>query len=209
MNFLNLFFPRRVYLPDSRFNKNISLLCYPNSTTLYVDGLVESGDIMTKIWQKGIVSLLPKSFKPQKVLLLGLAGGCNARLINRFYPNAQITAVEIDQVMVDIGKKYFALDKIKNLHIVVADALNYVMDIQNNYDFDLVLVDCFVGQQIPTKLENIDFLKKLKKHSRYVLINRLWWAKEKDVTIHFFRSLTPHFFFIKTHTTTNVLISLV
>jgi spermidine synthase len=209
MNFLNLFFPRHVYLPDSPYNKNISLLCYPNSTTLYVDGLVESGDIMTKIWQKGIHSLLPKSFKPQKVLLLGLAGGCNARLINRYYPEAQITAVEIDQTMVDIGQKYFALEKVKNLQIVVADALDYVINLPEDENFDLVLVDCFVGQQIPKKLENIDFLKKLKQHSRYVLINRLWWSHEKDVTINFFRSLEPHFFFVKTHTLTNVLISLV
>ena len=209
MNFLNLFFPRRIYLPDSQFNKNISLLRYSNSTTLFVDGLIESGDIMSRIWQKGLDSLLPKSFTPQKVLLLGLAGGCNARLINRYYPQAQITAVEIDPAMVDIGQKYFALDKIKNLHLVVADALDYVMNLPNSEHFDLVLVDCFVGQQIPQKLENINFLKKLKQQSRYVLINRLWWSHEKDVTLNFFRSLKPHFFFVRTHTVTNVLISLV
>lgn len=209
MNIFYLFFPKRVRLPDSRFNKNISVLCYPQSNILFVDGLVESGDIMTQIWRKGLKYFLPKHFHPQKVLLLGLAGGCNAKLINHYYPKASITAVEIDPVMIDIGKKYFDLHKVKNLRIVTADALDYVNHLKPTDNYDLVLVDCFVGQSIPKKLENLAFIQKLKNHCRYVLINRLWWSKEKENTLRFFRSLGKQFFFITTHTHTNVLISLV
>lgn len=209
MNILNLFIPRTYKFPDSHYNKNISVLTYLNSTTLLVDSLVESGDIMTHIWKKGIKKLLPQSFKPRQILLLGLAGGCNAHLINRFYPEAHITAIEIDPFMVKLGKKFFHLDQVKNLKIIIADALDYANNLQEKDQFDLVMVDCFVGKQIPEKLESVSFFKKLKDHSRYVLINRLWWRQEYQKSAQVLRILSTHFFVIKTHTISNAVISLV
>jgi len=209
MSFLSLFLPRKYTFPNSKYNKNISVLQYLNSTTLAVDGLIESGDVMTRVWKKGITVLLPKTFVPQNVLLLGLAGGSNAHLINRYFPKAKITAVEIDSFMIELGKKYFQLDKVKNLKIVIADALDYANNLKDKDQFDLALVDCFEGKIIPKKLEDARFFKKLKDHSRFVLINRLWWRDAKITTLNFFRRISPHFFFIKAHTGSNVLISLV
>lgn len=206
---MNFFFPQTIHFPDTKFNKNIYLSQYLHYRTLIVDNLIESGDIMTHIWKKGITYFLPKTFNPKNVLLLGLAGGSNAHLINHYYPEAKITAIEIDPLMVEIGRKYFDLQKVKNLRIVIDDAYDYVIKMKKSDQYDLVLVDCFAGQSIPKKLEKINFIKQLKNHSRFVLINRLWWAKEKSITINFFRSLAPHFFFVKVHTATNVLISLV
>lgn len=209
MSIINFFFPEKYVFPDSKFNKNIQVLNYLNSATLIVDGLVESGDVMTRVWKKAIKVLLPKSFHPKQILLLGLAGGCNARLINRYFPNSHITAVEIDPFMIKMGERFFKLKKIKNLKVVIADALDYVNDLKEIDQFDLVMVDCFVGKTIPKKFESVAFLQKLKSHSRYVLINRLWWQEGKTITSNFFRSISPHFFFIKTHTSSNVIISLV
>lgn len=209
MNIFNWFFPENIKFPDSKYNKNISIQRFLNSTLLLVDGLIESGDIMTHVWKKGIRSLLPKSFQPKNVLLLGLAGGCNAHLVNQYFPKSNITAIEIDPFMVELGKKYFNLGKVKNLKIVIDDALTYVNQLKDKDQFDLVMVDCFVGIEIPKKLEDVEFLKKLKKHARFVLINRLWWQKEKIITSNFFQSIAPHLFFIKTHTNSNIIISLV
>lgn len=209
MSIINFFFPEKYVFPDSKFNKNIQVLNYLNSTTLIADGLVESGDVMTRVWKKAIKVLLPKSFHPKQILLLGLAGGCNARLLNRYFPNSHITAIEIDPFMIKMGERFFKLKKIKNLKIVIADALDYVNDLKEIDQFDLVMVDCFVGKTIPKKFESVAFLQKLKSHSRYVLINRLWWQDGKTITSNFFRSISSHFFFIKTHTSSNVVISLV
>ncbi|HSV95074.1 MAG TPA: methyltransferase domain-containing protein [Spirochaetia bacterium] len=209
MSILRYFSPQKIKFPDSRYNKNISIQQFLNSTILFVDGLIESGDIMTHVWKRGIKSLLPKYFHPQKVLLLGLAGGCNAHLINHYFPKANITAVEIDPLMVELGKKYFKLGKVKNLKIIIADATSFIKKLSPNDQFDLIMVDCFIGQKIPKKLEDIEFLKQLKKHARFVLINRLWWQQEKNISSNFFRSIADHFFFTKTHTTSNIVISLV
>lgn len=209
MSLINFFFPHKYNFPDTKYNKNISVLSYLNSATIAVDGLVESGDVMTRVWKKGIVSFIPKNFKPKNVLLLGLAGGCNAHLINHYYPKSHLTAVDIDPFMVELGKKFFKLGKIKNLQIVIDDALHYVNNLKTGDQFDLVMVDCFVGKKIPKKLENTTFLRKLKDHSRFVLINRLWWQKEKLVTSKFFQAISPDLFFIKVHTGSNIIISLV
>jgi spermidine synthase len=209
MTLLNFFIPETIKFPDSPYNKNIILTRYFNTSLLLVDGLIESGDILTQIWTAGIKQLIPKSFRPQSVLLLGLAGGSNAKLVSRYYPRAKITAVEIDPFMVEIGEKYFGLGKIKNLEIVVADALDYVNEFKKDTHFDLVLVDCFEGQYIPEKLEDLDFHQKLRDHSRFTLINRLWWFQYKDSTLRFLRSLSTRFFFVKTHTRSNLIISLV
>lgn len=209
MNFKYFFFPKKYTFPDTKFNKNISVLAYFNSAFLMVDGLIESGDIMTQVWRKAIKALLPKSFKPKTILLLGLAGGCNAHLANHYFPESKITGVEVDPFMIELGKKYFRLGKVKNLKIVIEDAISFVDKLKNEDKFDLVMIDCFVGKEIPKKLEDIVFLTKLKKHSRYVLINRLWWHDSKLDTLRFMRSIISHFFFIKTHTRSNVIISLV
>lgn len=209
MSLLRLFFPQKIKIPDSKFNKNMVVIDYLFSTTLLSDNLIESGDIMTHIWSTGIRNLLPKSFTPQTVLLLGLAGGSNARLINKRFPKAKITAVEIDPAMVEIGKKYFAFDKIKNMKIVVEDALDFVNRLGPKDHFDLVLLDCFEGKYIPVKLENLDFIQKLKDHARFTLINRVCWYDHRKSALNFMKSLATRFFFIKTHTRSNLIISLV
>ena len=208
MSFRHLFFPEQIKLPDSEYNKNISVLRYFTSYTLCADGLIESGEIMRHIWKVGMRDLLPKSYQPKNVLLLGLAGGSNARLINDLYPNAEITAVEIDPFMIEIGIKYFDLLNVKNLQIVNMDALKFAADLKDEH-YDLVLVDCFFGQEIPKKLESLTFFSDLKSHSDYTLVNRLWHEKYRSISQNFINSLSGHFKFVSTYTGTNLVISLI
>ena len=208
MSFKNLFFPEIKPFPDTKVNKNIKLLRYFVGDTLIVDGLIESGYIMRHIWNVGIRKLLPGPYKPKTVLLLGLAGGSNAHLVNNLYPEAEITAVEIDPLMIEIGFTYFNLAKVKNLQIVTCDALDFVDGLTNEH-YDLVLVDCFVGQEIPKKLESLDFFKKLKDHSGFTLINRLWHGKYLPISQSFVNSLSTKFHFVSVFTGTNLVISLI
>lgn len=209
MSLRHLFFPEKISFPDTSFNKNISLHRFFSQPTLFADGLIESGDIMSHIWGVGIKKLLPKSFVPQKILLLGLGGGSNAHLVARRYPSAQITAVEIDSQMVAISRKYFRTDKIKNLKIVVADAEDFAKRLTPKDYYDLILVDCFLGQSIPLKLERLDFVRTLRNHGRFVLFNRIAWYEHRPATMRFLRTLATEFFFITASTRSNLLFSLV
>ncbi|PIP85559.1 hypothetical protein COT86_01345 [Candidatus Collierbacteria bacterium CG10_big_fil_rev_8_21_14_0_10_43_36] len=215
MSLRHLFFPQTLKLSDSQFNHNISINLYFLQPTLHVDGLIESGDILTHIWKTGIKKLVPGYFIPRSILILGLGGGSNTLLVSHLYPKAQITAVEIDPFMVEIGKKYFGLNKVKNLNIVVADALDFARDMKSarpaggSENYDLILVDCFEGKYIPHKLEDLNFMQQLKDHSRFTLINRIHWYDHHLPTINFMRSLSTRFVFVTAHTVSNLIISLV
>lgn len=207
MSLLYAIFPKTVHYPDTMHNKNISVTKGLGEPTLIVDGLVESGSILTNIWKTGLKKLLPKSFRPQTILLLGLGGGSNANLARQFFPKAHIVAVEIDPLMVEIAKKHYGLEKLKNFKVVIADAVEFVKNQEDHYD--LVLVDCFVGKFIPKKMENLELFKKLHQFSRYTIINRIWFNEHHLDTIFFIRSLSSQFFFVKAHNSTNCLLSLV
>jgi spermidine synthase len=178
-------------------------------TTLFVDGLIQSGVIMESVWRHALKSFLPKSVHPQSVLLLGLAGGSSARLINRYFPHAQITAVEIDPQMVEIGRKHFHLSKVKNLRIHLQPAEKYIAKLNPRTHFDLVLVDCFVGPIIPDVFFEDIFWRKIKQNCRFVFLNRLYYKEEIRRTDQILSKLTKKHFFLTSKTRSNILISLV
>lgn len=199
--------------PDTPYNKNLTLIEGYGEPTLISGDLIESGHILTNIWKTGVDYHVPKEFIPQNILLLGLGGGSNAIYLHKKYPRAQITAVEIDPFMVEIANKYFKLNKkIPNLKVIIVDALDFInklsLDDPRSMIYDLVLVDCFEGKWIPKKLEDLDFIGKVKDHSRYTLINRIWYNEHHFDTVFFMKSLSTRFVFSKVHTPTNVILSL-
>jgi len=195
-------------IKDPRFNKNISVIKTHGEPILVVDGLIESGRILTHIWKTGIDYHLPKGFSPKSILFLGLGGGSNVIYAHQKFPNAKLTAVEIDPQMVGIANKYYKLDKkVPGLEIIIADALDYVNALTTEH-FALILVDCFEGKYIPKKLEDLDFIDGVKSHSKYTLINRIWYNEHHFDTIFFMKSLSTRYVYSKVHTSTNVILSL-
>jgi len=208
MNLPTFLVPKIYRLPDSKYNRNISVVKGFGEPTLVSDDLIESGHLLTHIWKTGITRLLPKEFSPQSILLLGLGGGSNTILVRKMYPQAKITVIEIDPQMVDIAYKFFGLKKHKNLEIIVDDAEYYVKNLGSKR-FDLILVDCFVGKFIPASLQQINFIKSLYSHSRFTLINRIWGNEHHLETVFFLRKISKHFLYLKTHTQTNIIVSLI
>lgn len=215
MSLFNFFIPQTIQFPDTKYNKNVKLICGAGEPTLVADDLIESGHLLTHIWKKGLKNLLPKGFLPQKILILGLGGGSNTNLVSRLYPSSSITAIEIDSQMVAIAQKYFQVTKNKNLKIITTDAEKFVNDLRPTiYDprsklYDLILVDCFIGKYIPQSLQTMAFIRKLSQISRYTLINRIWYNEHHLETVFFLKELSKHFFYLKTQTRTNIVVSLI
>ncbi len=203
-----ILFPQTIKIRDNFYNKNITLINHYPEPTLIVDGLIESGRLLRQIWHTGISKLVPKKETIKTILVLGVGGGSNVRLISKLYPQAKITAVEIDPQMVEIAKTYFGLSKIKNLNLITADAIKYVQDLEKQ-TYDLVLVDCFVGKNIPDNVQDLGFLKKLKQHSKHLLINRIWYNEHHFETVFFLRKMSLYFTCIKVHTPTNIIVKLI
>ena len=130
----------------------------------------QSGGIIKDVWRPVF-----KKFKPQKNkswLILGLATGTVARLIPQ---PARIIGVEIDPSMIYLGKRYFDLDKIPNLEIIITDARKF----KSQYKYDYVLVDMYLGDQLPKFVYSRNYLDQLGKLGQLVIINHLFYTSEQ------------------------------
>src|SRR5690348_2823074 len=105
---------------SSIYNKNIKVLrTLAFGTYIQVDGLTQSGGILNSIWKEVLKKLSDRKF--QSCLILGLGGGSVAKIVSKNYPDMEITGVDIDEKMVELGKKYLGLNKI-DINIKIADA---------------------------------------------------------------------------------------
>lgn len=200
--------PQLVKTFSSPFNSKIELIKFAGSYRLDMGELTQSGHVIETIWDSAFKKLLPVNFSPKSVLILGLCCGSVAKLIARKWSQASITGLEIDPVVVDISKTYFYLNRLKNLEIINADAIKFVEDLDTKAHFDLTIVDCYLGYQIPHQFENPFFLSTLKKHTNHLLLNRLFWEEHKIKTLEFLSRLTPAFSASTCRTPSNLVISL-
>ena len=123
-----------------------------------------------------------------------------AHLISQKFPNAEIVAVEIDPVMVDIAKKYFDVDSIPNLRIITDDALRVVIEpdefgLEENY-FDALIVDIFIGEKYPDLGKSGNFISALKRLVRpggLTIFNRMYREHHQD-DVHIFIDYVSDFF---------------
>ncbi len=127
------------------------------------------------VWDYFLVAPLfaQKPDEVEDVCILGLGAGVAAKLLNQFYKIERIVGVEIDQVVVDLGRKFFDLND-DNLEIYVQDAADYVQ--KSSEKFDLILIDTFQGKAIDPRCSCQEFYSnviKLLKPGGVVLINRV------------------------------------
>lgn len=150
---------------DSKFNGQIKLTKnWRGQYSVWVGGFEQSGPVyVEKIWRDGLKRV---PFVPKKVLILGLGCGTLVKLISKKWPRAKITGVEIDPVMINLGKKYFRLGEFPNLKIILSDAREF----KPTRPFDLVLSDTYIGNK---KISQ----NNLKKLGRKILVNSLAGTK--------------------------------
>lgn len=200
----NYFVPEVLETFKSNFNSEVELVKFGGQLRLDMGGLTQSGWIIEQIWGKALRSLLPARYQPKKVLILGFGAGSSAKLIARRYKSAEITAVEIDPVVIDIGKKYFKTLEIPNLKIVTADAVKFAESTKQH--FDITMVDCYLGDQVPKELSSLSFLKRLTSISTYVVVNRLFWADYQKKTVEWLDKIEDSFNYKTCRTPSNLVI---
>jgi len=183
---------------ESEFNGKIQIYQTLGSKRITVGGLIQSGGVLANIWYKALSKL--KSLRQladsnlKTILILGLGGGTAASLTARFWPKAEITGIEIDPKMIQLGKKYFELDKLPQLKIVEGEAIEYVRN--NNDKFDLILVDLYQGDKIVKKSESGEFIglaKRRLKSKGIIIFNRLFYDDHKEKAEKFVKIIEKHF----------------
>jgi len=180
---------------ESQFNGQIRVYQSLGSRRIIAGGLIQSGGVLANIWFKGLNKIT--SF-PASVLILGLGGGTAASLTARSWPKAEITGIEIDPKMIQLGKKYFELDKLPQLKIIQGDAIEFIKNKkqQNKDKYDLILVDLYLGEKIVKESENKDFLISIKRrlsNKGIVLFNRLFYDEHKEEAEGFVKLVEKYF----------------
>jgi len=105
-----------------------------------------------------------KKYDIKSVLLLGMGAGSVVSLIKQKYKiDCAITAIEKDEVVIELAKKYFEIEKYKPLSIVNDDAFEFVKTTYKK--FDLIISDIFIDGNVPALFATPEYLHNLKRIS--------------------------------------------
>ncbi len=167
---------------ESPYNGTIEVVRDISGTRLLVGGISQSGWLVKKVWRAALNKLKKDGFLPRKVLLLGVGGGSAVELIEGFWADAKTTGVEIDPLMIELGKKYLKLGEARNLKVEVGDATRWLAG-NKTQKFDLVLVDLYVGGKIPEEVRREKSIKLVKQHlsgGGVAAFNHLYSSSERE-----------------------------
>lgn len=160
-------------------------------TYIQVEGLTQSGGVVYDVWRTTLGKIRRKNLKKKNCLILGLGGGSAALLVKKFWPEAKITGVDIDPVMVELGQKYLGLE---SLNVVIKDAHDFIK--RTKEKFDLILIDTYIGYEYPKKFEKEEFLFLVKKSlskEGLAVFNRLYSGEKRPLAIKFGEKLEKVF----------------
>ncbi len=171
----DMFGPKVVEEFDSRYSGKIRVMQGFGYKYVSTGILTQSGGIVKDVWDPVLKKIGQKNCS---WLILGLAAGTLAEQIAKRFTPSRLVGVEIDQIMIDIGKKYFSLDEIKSLEIVNQDANKFVAS-SSFPGFDFILVDMYLGEVLPDFVYSDIFLDRLKSHGKTVVFNHLFYDDGK------------------------------
>ncbi len=94
---------------------------------------------------------------PERIAILGTAGGTTARAYAKYFPETEIDAVEIDGELFDIAEDYFDLRDRPQLQRYAEDARPFLRRTDARYD--AIFVDAYRQPYIPFYLTSQEFFE--------------------------------------------------
>lgn len=176
---------RAIEKRDSKFNGELTVIRDIFYGT-YIQGgsLPQSGGLAETIWRNTLNIIKDHDIK--NILILGLGGGGIAKLARKNWPESKITGIDIDPVIVDLGKKYLKLNN-QNVNIIIADVSEALQEAKykiRNTKYDLVCVDTYQGDQFPKEFATEKFTKKVKgclSKNGIAIFNRLYGPEDRKL----------------------------
>jgi len=98
----------------------------------------------------------------KKWAIIGVAAGSTPRSIQTVYGDDPVIGVEIDQKVVDVGNKFFAMNKLPNLEVVVEDGRTWLA--RNQGQYDVISIDAYRQPYIPFHLTTVEFFSDARAH---------------------------------------------
>lgn len=175
---------------ESKYNGHLKILkTWGMGTYIQAGGLTQSGGIVESIWKSTLRQIKEKSI--ENILILGLGGGTLAKLLRKKYPESKIVGIEIDPIMIELGKKYLYLDKY-NVEIKIQDAFKFLE--KNTKKYDLVIVDTYLGDKVVEIVGHGSPDGELNPAmSKITVFNRLYYGEKRPDTVRFGNKLEKIF----------------
>jgi spermidine synthase len=99
----------------------------------------------------------------EELLLIGLGGGSMVHYINHFFPKTNLDIVDIDPEILNISKKYFALNPNPKTKIYIEDAFSFISKTPKKYN--IIFMDAFLKPSSET--DSTGIAKKFKEKEFY------------------------------------------
>ena len=126
----------------------------------------EAGTVLTgDYWDEFLVlPFAARSRPPQRIAVLGTAGGTVARAYGRYFPATRIDAVDIDGELFDLGRRWFGLAPRPQLRSIAQDARPFLRETRQRYD--AIFVDAYRQPYIPFYLATREFFQLARERLR-------------------------------------------
>ena len=144
--------------------------------------------ILSLIWQP----------QPQRIFMLGFAGGRIPAVLHHYLPDAQIDVAEVDPDVVDVAREYFAVALDDGLRVIFQDGRAALHQAEAQYD--IIFVDAFVGAgQTPPHLATFEFYTLCRERlngSGVVVVNLCNHGPQYRAQIDTFRAVFDQVYLI-------------
>lgn len=155
-------FPKTLEKRISKLNPYLEVVYSHGKLKLNSRTITYSDNKRHDIFRKAFTKFNVPKRKIENVLILGFGTGSVANIFTSEYNmNCKIVGVEADEIVIELGKKYFDVSAIKNLDLHCKDAYDFVVTCQDRYD--LIAMDVFVDKYVPGKFHEKKFIELLVK----------------------------------------------
>jgi spermidine synthase len=180
---LSYFIPIKIHIIKSVISKSIEVTWANGELVLDSENTNYSYGSLQRILRLGLKTIgFDKIVTMNHILVLGVAGGSVIKtIVDEIKFKGIITGVEIDSEIIKIANKYFKLNEIEQLEIVIDDAFEFVLKTKKKYD--LIIIDVFQDSTMPNFLFESFFTDRicfLLKSKGFVLFNTMLLNEEHN-----------------------------
>lgn len=147
---------------DSSHNGTLEVYLIKGRYQLCTANAIYSFDDKYDNFVKGFERIDWDQFHPKKALILGLGLASIPYILEHtFKKNLDYTAVEIDDAVIELASTYTLPRLQSSVEIICTDAFIFIQNCAEQYD--LILLDIFVGDKIPNKFQSEHFYKMTRE----------------------------------------------
>jgi spermidine synthase len=140
-------------------NPDLEIIRELGAWEVVVGGRTQTGPHTGAMWRDAFRKIPRREI--HSGLLLGLGGAGSVRPFHEEFPNASLTAIEHDPVMVEIAKEIGLYRPAPFPSVVIGDARDIVPHMVTS--FDLIMLDIFVGDALSPAVADSAFIDTLKR----------------------------------------------